>query len=61
MLNKNESIPALNKTDIENFQKNYLEIDGLVMLLIVKNVVGDLSFIKVLGALYNDFYSQSHH
>jgi hypothetical protein len=61
MLNKNESIPPLNNIDIENFQKKYLEINGLVMLLIVKNVVGDVSFIKVLGALYNDFYSQRHH
>ena len=58
MLNENESLPKLNYCDVENFQKTYLGIDGLVMLLIIKNVVGDVTFIKILGALYNDFYKE---
>ena len=41
--------------DVENFQKRYLGTNGLVMLLIIKSVAGDLAFIKILGVLYHDF------
>ena len=51
------SISKNDENDIESFQNDYLGIDGISMLFIVKNVSGDVAFIKLLGVLYNDFHA----
>ena len=45
----------INEIDVRNFEKDYLGKDGIVMLLIIKNIIGDMAFIKILGMLHNDF------
>lgn len=45
--------PLIN--DIQAFQKNYLGLDGLIMLLLLKSAGGDVTFIKLLGLLWKDY------
>ena len=53
-----EIFASIEIDDIQNFQRSYLKTDGLVMILIIKSVAGDVAFIKLLGVLYNDFQSE---
>ena len=54
-ISNQSSVSEFEDIDIERFQKKYLGVDGLVMLLIIKSVAGDVAFIKLLGDLFNDF------
>ena len=45
--------------EIRKFQDKYLGKDGLVMLLIIKSVIGNITFIKLFRILYQD-YNQSY-
>ena len=56
-VNSNKLLKYSHK-DVQNFQKKYLGINGIVMLLIIKSVAGDIAFLKILGVLYNDFISE---
>ncbi len=44
--------------DHAHFQNEYLGNDGLVMLLMIKSVAGDIAFIELLQILWLDFQSK---
>jgi hypothetical protein len=57
-IGSNKPLLKYSHKDVQNFQKKYLGTDGIVMLLIIKSVAGDIVFLKLLGVLYNDFISE---
>lgn len=56
-ISNQSSVSTFEDIDIQRFQKKYLGVDGLVMLLLIKSVAGDVAFIKLLGDLFNDFHN----